>query len=156
MSYNYTFSRLLYHLTPVIINNRKACHVNPMICDCWHKEAWENYSKILACWLVMPVYSVICNLTNQILLKLYSDELFVFHVHLHPYPFLLILYTGYKRLNHKDMTRYDIVFIFQLSFFRQVTICVLRFPKDKLCDKSLQKGLFKRSVHAIRWEIEEK
>jgi len=28
----------------------------------------------------MPVYSVICNLTNQILLKLYSDELFVFHV----------------------------------------------------------------------------
>ena len=30
------------------------------------------------------------------------------------------------------------------------------FPKDKLCDKSLQKGLFKRSVQAIRWEIEEK
>jgi hypothetical protein len=28
--------------------------------------------------------------------------------------------------------------------------CVLRFPKDKLCDKSLQKGLLKRSVHAIK------
>jgi hypothetical protein len=40
--------------------------------------------------------------------------------------------------------------------FGSIMGCVLRFPKDKLCDKSLQKGLFKRSVHAIRWEIEEK
>ena len=31
--------------------------------------------------------------------------------------------------------------------------CVLRCPKDKLCYKSLQKGFFKKSVQAIRWDI---
>jgi hypothetical protein len=33
--------------------------------------------------------------------------------------------------------------------------CVFWCPKDKLCDKSLPRGLFKRSVEAKGWEIEE-
>ena len=41
--------------------------------------------------------------------------------------------------------------------FGSINGCVLiRCTKDKLCDKSLQNGLFKRSVQAIRWEIEDK
>ena len=34
--------------------------------------------------------------------------------------------------------------------------CALWCPKDKLCGKSLQNGLFKRSVQTIRLEIEDK
>ena len=34
--------------------------------------------------------------------------------------------------------------------FGSILGCVLRCPKDKLCYKSLQKGLFKRSVQAIK------
>jgi hypothetical protein len=40
--------------------------------------------------------------------------------------------------------------------FRSIIGCVLRCPKDKLFDKSMQNGLTKRSVQAIGSEIEEK
>ena len=48
----------------------------------------------------------------------------------------------------------DVVLCGNFSMLGSIIGCVFWCPKDKLCDKSLLRGLFKRSVEAKGWEIE--
>ena len=73
--------------------------------------------------------------------------------HSSPFKALLSLYERCQKF--AKICVQDVVLFRDFSMFGSIIGCVFWCPRDKLCDESLPRELFKRSVEAKGWEIQE-